>query len=92
MRGSDWLAHEAVLLDSPFSALERISVLERRSTPLEQLVTRILSLSSTSPGRIGTSADALAEAVRAGLSKHAIDGKIQEVVESEALLAFRSHP
>ncbi len=89
MRSPDWSPHEAILLDSPFPVLERIGVIERRATPLEQFVARILSLSTTSPGRISTSADEVAGAVRAGLAKYADNGFIHEVVESEALVAFR---
>jgi SAM-dependent methyltransferase len=88
-RSAGWVPHEAVLLDSPFSELQRIGVIERRLTPLEQLVTRALSFSITSPGRIGARADQLAEAIRATLSAHAAEGMIREVVESESLLAFR---
>jgi SAM-dependent methyltransferase len=88
-RSADWVPHEAVLLDSSFSQLLRIGVVERRLTPLEQLVMRALSYSITSPGRIGARADELAEAIRAMLAGHAADGMIREVVESESLLAFR---
>jgi SAM-dependent methyltransferase len=88
-RSPDWIAHEKILLDSPFSQLERLSVIERRSTPLEHFITRALSLSSSSPGRIGANADALTSALRAVLQKFAVDGAIEEVVESEALIAWR---
>jgi hypothetical protein len=37
-RAPGWLRHEAVLLDSPFPRLERISVIERRATPVERSV------------------------------------------------------
>jgi SAM-dependent methyltransferase len=90
-RTAQWVPHETVLLDSPFSELERIGVIERRLTPLEQLLTRASSFSITSPGRIGGRADELAEAVRATLLPYAADGMIREVVESEALLALRAH-
>jgi hypothetical protein len=49
----------------------------------------MLSLATTSPGRISTSADAVSRTLRDALSKYAVDGTIQEVVESEVLLAFR---
>src|SRR5262249_18309672 len=45
-RAPEWLLHEAILLDSPFSRLERVSVIERRATPVERFVDRALSLSS----------------------------------------------
>lgn len=89
MRAPDWTPHETVLLDSAFNALERISVIERRATPLEHFVARILSLASTSPGRTRTPPEKLADAVREALAPYAVDGHIREVVESEALLAFR---
>ncbi len=88
-QSADWIAHEAILLDSPFSELERIGVIEQRSTPLEHLVMRALSFSVSSPGRIGGRASELADAIRAALSPHAQGGMVAEVVESEALLAFR---
>src|SRR5262249_38580810 len=50
-RAPGWLSHEAVLLGSPFAHLERISVIERRTTPVERLVDRALSLSSVSHGQ-----------------------------------------
>jgi SAM-dependent methyltransferase len=90
-RSAGWVAHESILLESSFSELERIGVVECRRTPLEQLVMRALSYSISSPGRIGgTRAEQLARAIRSILSTHAVDGMVREVVESEALLAFRS--
>jgi SAM-dependent methyltransferase len=88
-RSPDWVPHETILLDSPFSELERASVIERRLTPLDGFVSRALSFSISSPGRIGGRADELASAVRTTLSPYATGGMIPEVVESEALLAFR---
>ncbi len=51
---------------------------------------RLTLLEGSSPGRIGARADELAVELRAVLAKYAVDGAIQEVVESEALLAFRT--
>lgn len=84
-----WLPHEAVLLDSKFNHLERISVVRQIETPVERLVDRALSMSSTSPQRLGAELGRLMERLRAALSEEAKDGVITEVVESEALLAFR---
>jgi len=89
VRSPDWTPHEAVLLDSPFGALERISVIERRAVTLDQLIARVLSLSSSSPSRLATSAEALTEDLRATLDPHVRGGWISEVVESEALIATR---
>jgi hypothetical protein len=40
-------------------------------------------------GRTRTPPAELAQAVREALSSHVVDGHVREVVESEALLAFR---
>lgn len=84
-----WLPHEAILLDSAFARLERVSVIERRRTPVDRFTDRALSLSSTSPGRLRSKADALAGAMRDAMSKFASNGLITEVVEVEALIARR---
>ena len=88
-RAPGWLSHEAVLLDSPFAHLERLSVIERRATPVERFVDRALSLSSVSQGQAGMQADDLARAMRAAMAPFAKDGVVTEVVESEALIARR---
>ena len=91
-RAPGWLSHEAVLLDSPFPHLERISVIERRTTPVEHFVDRALSLSSVSSGQIGARADDLARAMGDAMAAFAQDGLVTEVVESEALIARRLAP
>ncbi len=88
-RSPDWLTNEAVLLASPFSDLERISVIERQSTPPETFVDRAFSMSSTSPARLGARCEELAEQVRRLMASHASEGKVSEVVETEALIARR---
>ena len=84
-----WVRHEAVLLDSPFSHLERISVIERRRVSVDSLVHRVRSMSTTSADGLGPRTEALAAEIRAAMSRQAIEGQITEVVESEALLARR---
>jgi len=91
-KAPDWLRHEAVLLDSSFPHLERVSFLERRSTPLEHFVDRALSLSSVSRERIGDRADDLTREVREVMTGFAGHGMIAEVIESEALIARREPP
>lgn len=86
-RQPGWVPHEAVLLDSAFSDLRRLSVLERRRTPAGALVDRALSMSSTSRARLGEAGvAALVAAVTATLPP---DGMVTEVVESTALIARR---
>ena len=64
-------------------------MIERRATPLDDLVDRALSLSSVSHTRIGARADDLARELRAALAPFPRDGMVTEVVESEALIAHR---
>jgi SAM-dependent methyltransferase len=89
-RGPDWVRHEAVLLDSPFPRLERFGVIERRGVTVEALVARAMSMSSTSPGRLGARADAMAAELRATLAPLEAAGGLIEVVETDALVAWRN--
>jgi len=82
--------HEAVLLDSAFHRLERIGIVERRRIPVERLVDRALSVSSTSPARLGLRVDELAARVRELALRYADGDLVTEVVESTALIAKRS--
>ena len=88
-RGASWIQHEGVLLESKFNQLERHSVIQRLETPVERLVDRALSMSSTSPERLGEEMETMTGKLREVLNRYARDGVIVEVVESEALLAFR---
>jgi len=88
-KSPDWLRHEAVLLDSPFSRIETIAVLERRLTPVERFVDRALSMSSTSAARIGEKTAELAAEVRKTLAPFVVEGMIREVVRSGATIARR---
>jgi ubiquinone/menaquinone biosynthesis C-methylase UbiE len=83
------IPHEAFLLESKFSRLERFSVIKRIETPVERLLDRALSMSTTSPERLGDEVETVLEKLRRVLSEDASDGIITEIVESEALLAFR---
>ena len=90
-RRPEWVPHEAVLLDSAFSTLRRISVVERRRTPGDALLQRALSMSSSTRDLLGPEGEAqlgkdVATLVR---SAAAADGMVTEVVESIALIAQR---
>lgn len=89
-RSPGWLRHEAILLDSPFHQLERISIVERRLTAVERFADRALSLSCTSRERLGAKADDLAREIRELMAAHAPAGVVTEVVESTALVARRN--
>jgi SAM-dependent methyltransferase len=84
-----WIPHEAFLLDSPFCRIEKIAVVERRRTDLEGLIDRALSLSSTSAGGTEDRSAEIAREMRAALTPFADGGAILEVVESEAIIAWR---
>src|SRR5579872_1687420 len=83
-RSGNWLPHEAVLLDSPFSQLETFGVIERRAVDVETVIKRTLSMSSTSPSKLGERTEAMIAEMRAGLA-----GIREEVVETSALVAWR---
>lgn len=88
-RSADWPSHEAVLLDSPFGQIEAAAVMERRRVAVESLVDRVLSMSGTSPERLGERIESLTAEVRTFAARHAVDRTLTEVVESRAVIAFR---
>ncbi|WP_342237818.1 class I SAM-dependent methyltransferase [Inquilinus sp. OTU3971] len=89
LRSSEWLNHTAVLLDSPFSRLEEVAVIERRRIPTEMLVDRALSTSVTAPERLGDRVTALIAEIEGLMAEYETDGMVTEVVTSSALIARR---
>jgi SAM-dependent methyltransferase len=83
------LRHEAVLLASSFSQLVRIGAIERRVVPVERLVDRALSMSTSSPEQLGPLSDRLAQELLTQMSPFATDGSLDEVIEFQALIARR---
>ncbi len=88
-RRPGWVRHEALLLESPFSHLEAVAVIERRSVPAASLIDRALSMSSTSPERLGDRAGELRAEIAAFAAARAVNGMLVETIESRALIAFR---
>jgi hypothetical protein len=85
------VANEAVLLDSAFDHLERISVIEARDTPVERFVDRALSYAATWHGRPGSREKDLALDIQRALAQHAdANGRVHEVLEGHALIARRA--
>lgn len=83
-------SHETQLLESAFDQLERISVLERRFTPLVHFVDRALSYSKAWTGGAASRHDVLADDVRRILEPYVReDGTVEEVVEGRVLIARR---
>lgn len=83
-RPPDWVRHEAILLDSPFSRLESFTVIERRPIDVKTLVHRTLSLSSTSPSHLGEDTGAMLADLRATFADLR-----EEVIATSALVAWR---
>ncbi len=88
-RAPDWVRHESVLLDSAFSVLEEISVIERRQATVDGLIARAFSMSSTSEAKLGARTVELAEEIRALMAKLTPTGAFTEIVSTEALIATR---
>jgi SAM-dependent methyltransferase len=88
-KSTEFGSHEAVLLASPFSQLERISIIEERITPIADFDARLLSLSSVSRDKIGERADAMIAELRVEMAPYVVNGAVTEVIESQALIASR---
>jgi ubiquinone/menaquinone biosynthesis C-methylase UbiE len=88
-RGTPYTPHASVLLASPFSRLERIEVIVRNPLSREVMVDRILSFSSTSRARLGERADAMLAELQARMAEWEASGPMEEVLASEALIAWR---
>jgi trans-aconitate methyltransferase len=88
-KSDSWESHETVLLKSAFAVLERVSIIEKRRVALDSLIARALSMSSLSRERLGTRLDELLERAGQLLAAHAVDGWLDERVESIALIARR---
>ncbi len=85
----DYRPHMSVLLDSPFSRLERIGVTLRRPLTLETLIDRTLSYSSTSRARLGDRADDLIAELERKYAQWEERGPMEEVLTVSGLMAFR---
>ncbi len=89
-KSEDWEEHTSVLLRSPFSEVERISVFEKRDTKLDELMARALSFSANSPSALGEEGRAAYEkAVRERMIALSPEGVFPEIVETVAIIARR---
>ncbi|MBN8928924.1 MAG: class I SAM-dependent methyltransferase [Rhodospirillales bacterium] len=88
-RRPGWVRHEALLLDSAFRRLDVHAVIERRTVTEDALVLRALSMSSSSPDRLGEQRAALERDVRSFFRDRAAAGVLTEVIESQALIGRR---
>lgn len=86
---ASWIRHEAVLLDSPFSRLEAVSIIQSRTFAADSLIDRVLSMSSTSRDRVGEATDRMVQELRDKLPILAPLGTLSEVLAWTALIARR---
>jgi SAM-dependent methyltransferase len=84
-----WVRHEAYLLDSAFSEVDELAVIEHRPVTVEQLVHRAFSRSKTAPALLGDAAPRLAAEIEELLRPLAIDGRLRETIRTNALVVRR---
>ena len=83
---------EFYLLKSKFDRLERVSVIQEVASPVERVLHRAWSMSMPRSGQLNSEMRTVLDNLRALLNQQASNGRITEVIESEALVAFRSEP
>lgn len=87
--GPDWLPHEAVLLASPFSAIETLGIVVDLRLDVEAVVGRVFSMSGSSPAALGGRREAFEAELRRELAAIAPDGAFREIAEVRAVVARR---
>lgn len=88
-KSPDWVAHETVLLQSPFGKLERIGIVQERQLTTDDIIGRAFSTSVTSPGTLGDKAQAFESELRDALARLSQEGRFAETVEISGLIARR---
>ncbi|MBX4927466.1 class I SAM-dependent methyltransferase [Rhizobium binae] len=88
-RGPGFGKHEEFLLRSAFRTLERIGIVVERTINADEIVGRAFSISVTSPQALGGRTMEFEKTLRNELATLAPDGKFTEIVEANALIAFR---
>ena len=89
-RNPAWAPHETYLLASAFSRVERYGTLAVERIDADHVVGRLLSMSSTSPQRLGERQPEFEAAIREAIAPHAAaDGLCEQIVETAVLLARR---
>lgn len=85
----DHHAHEAVLMNSAFSHLERMSVFVKVERSADDIVGLAYSLSTTAPQKLGDRKDQFERELRARLAELSPGGRFEEIAEMTALIATR---
>lgn len=89
-RDPDYRSHESLLLDSAFAHVEETSVFVRNRLSIDDIIGRALSLSATSPEKLGARQDAFEEDLRIELGRLSPDGFFTEVAQIGASIAKRA--
>jgi SAM-dependent methyltransferase len=79
--------HEAVLLQSAFSVIERYGMVVARKLDVDEIVGRVYSSSTTSPAALGDKRRAFEQTLREGLYRLSPNGEFSEVVDMNVLVA-----
>ena len=88
-RGPEGLAHEAYLFNSAFCNLQGVSEFVRVELTADDILGRVLSLSLSSPKRLGDRRAAFEADLRKALAGFAPDGHFTEIAEMRATIARR---
>lgn len=86
---ANWIPHEVPLLQSRFSAVETMGRVFASTLSIDDIVGRVYSMSVTSPEVLGERRPAFEAELRSELADLAKGGALTEMVEVEAMLAFR---
>ena len=82
-------SHEALLLRSAFSTIERYGIVVSRKLNPDDIVGRVYSSSITSPETLGDKRRAFEQTLRERLARLSPNGEFGEVAEVNALIASR---
>ncbi|HUJ02888.1 MAG TPA: class I SAM-dependent methyltransferase [Rhizomicrobium sp.] len=88
-RDPEYRSHESLLLDSPFSQVEETSIFVRNPLSIDEIIGRALSLSATSPEKLGARRAAFEDDLRAELARLSPGGAFTEVAQIGASIARR---
>jgi SAM-dependent methyltransferase len=82
--------HHTFFADGRFAQAGTIRVEETYAVPVERLVDRVLSMSTSSSERLGDEVPAMKSAMREALAPFAADGVIEDIVEARAVVFERA--
>lgn len=86
-KSAEYRSHESLLLASPFSDLEAISVIVRKPISADEILGRALSMSTCSPERLGPRLGAFEAELRSALGA---SSELTEIAGLVALIARRA--